>query len=274
MKLKELPKSIYNTLKLKSFSPQSILRLGQDKEVVPVVVSLTTIPSRITKVDITIRSILMQKKKPKKIVLWLPESLKGRIPESLLSLESSIFEIKFTHLTCSHKKLIHSLQEYPNDIIITCDDDFIYNSDWLSLLYSEHVKYPNSIIANQARMIRYDQSGELLPYKNWVYDPAKKATDKSILPIGANGVLYPPKSLHPHVFDESLFLELAPKADDLWFKAMALLQKTESRLSEQIPPIPIPILGTQKVSLKKENIDQGKNVLQWKALQTHFNLTV
>ncbi|WP_025742990.1 hypothetical protein [Aquimarina pacifica] len=270
MKLKELPKSLYHTLRLKSLSSTTLSSYSEES--VPVIVSLTTIPSRINKVDITIRSILMQTKRPKKVVLWLPESLRGKIPKSLDLLQQGVFEIKFSHLTCSHKKLIHSLQEYPDDVIVTCDDDFIYNQNWLDFLYNQHIKYPKSIVANQARMIRYSKEGDLLPYKNWIYDKDKGASDKSILPIGANGVLYPPGALHKDVFDENLFFKLAPKADDLWFKAMALLQHTESRLSDKIPPIPIPIMGTQKVSLKKENIDKGKNVIQWKALQDYFNL--
>jgi hypothetical protein len=41
-------------------------------------------------------------------------------------------------------------------------------------------------------------------------------------PIGKYGVLYPPGALHPDVADAERFLALAPTADDIWFKAMAL----------------------------------------------------
>lgn len=271
MKIKEIPASFYHTIRLKSLSVKKLLKGSESS--IPVIVSLTTIPSRVSKVEITIRSILMQTQRPSKILLWLPESLKDKVPKSLKKLENEVFEIRFSHLTCSHKKLIHSLKVYPDQIIITCDDDFIYNKNWLSFLYQEHLKYPDFIIANQARMITYDQKGNLLPYKNWKYEK-DEALQKYVLPIGANGVLYPPNSLHATVFEEELFLKLAPKADDLWFKAMGLLNNTQSRLATHRPPEPIPIMGTQQVSLKKENIDKGRNVVQWKALKKHFGFEV
>ncbi|GAA3509381.1 glycosyl transferase [Aquimarina addita] len=272
MKVKELPISLYKTVRLRLIPVKKLLETK--KEEIPIIVSLTTIPSRVEKVHITIRSILTQTKKPEKIVLWLPEDLKEMIPDNLTVLQGSVFEIRFSHLTCSHKKLIHSLKEFPDTTIVTCDDDFIYHKNWLSYLYNQHLIYPSAIIANQVRMIRYDDKGDLLPYHQWVYTEAFKKDNKCVLPIGANGILYPPESLHKTVFDESLFLQLTPKADDLWFKAMGLLNNTESRLSEQIPPIPVPIIGTQHISLKRENIGKGKNVTQWKALQEHFGFKI
>jgi hypothetical protein len=44
--------------------------------------------------------------------------------------------------------------------------------------------------------------------------------------------LYPPGTLHPDVCDESLFLKLAPHADDIWFWAMAVLNGTFIRVVE------------------------------------------
>jgi len=67
---------------------------------------------------------------------------------------------------------------------------------------------------------------------------------------------------------------LAPKADDLWFKAMEILKGTRVRLSSRIVPEPIPIAGTQKISLKKENVDEDKNSRQWAALEEYFNFSL
>ena len=272
MKVKELPFSILKSLQLLSRSAARI-KFGMTEKL-PVIVSLTTIPSRLHKVDITIRSLLVQTQSPEKIVLWLPETLKNDIPDKLEELTGGIFEIRYSPLTCSHKKLIHTLKEYPDVPIITCDDDFIYHKDWVKLLFREHTLYPKAIIANKVRKITYDENQNLIPYKEWIYDPKRNVGIKGIMPIGADGVLYPPKALHPTVQDRSLFLDLAPKADDLWFKAMSLLNNTESRLAENRPPEPIPVVGTQKVSLKKENIDKGKNLSQWQALQEYFKLEI
>lgn len=268
MKVKEIPVSVYHTLKLKSLNAKDLQTFRADH--LPVIISLTSIPSRLHKVHITIRSILHQSKQAKKTILWLNENDKNHIPKSLKILCGETFEIKYTPLTSSHKKLIHTLELYPDDIIVTCDDDFIYNYYWMEKIYKQHLQHPKAIIGNFTRQIQYDANGNLLDYKKWKHhQPENK---KTILAIGAEGILYPPKSLSPIATDINLALELAPKADDLWFKAMALLQGTEVFQATDKPKGLIPIFGTQKVSLKKENIDKNKNLTQWKALADHFKL--
>ncbi|TVZ17216.1 zinc-binding alcohol dehydrogenase [Maribacter sp. MAR_2009_72] len=270
MKLKEIPVSIYTSAKLLAISPSRMNK--KEKDPVPVIVSLTSIPSRLGTLHLTIRSLLNQNIRPKKIVLWLHQSLKMEIPKRLSHLESDIFEIKYSHLTCSHRKLIHSLEHYPNETIVTCDDDMMYRDNWLQLLYKEHRLHPNTIIANQTRYITYNEEGHVLPYKNWVYPKHNSINSTAVIPIGAEGVLYPPKSLSEQVMNTSLFLKLAPKADDLWFKVMAVLNETQAKLAENRTKAPIPIIGSQKQSLKKLNIGEDKNRVQWLALTQHFNI--
>lgn len=268
MKVKEIPGSVYHTLKLKSLKAKDLQALREDH--LPVLISLTSIPSRLKKVHITIRSILHQSKQAKKVILWLNEKDKNHIPKSLSNLVGTTFEIRYTPLTCSHKKLIHTLELFPDDIIVTCDDDFIYNYNWLEKIYKQHLQHPKAIIGNFTRQIQYDVNGNLLDYKKWKHQQPENK--KTILAIGAEGILYPPKSLSPIATDINLALELAPKADDLWFKAMALLQGTEVFQATDKPKGLIPIFGTQKVSLKKENIDKNRNLDQWKALTDYFKL--
>lgn len=270
MKIKELPESIFHTLKLK-FSSLKKLKNSQGSKL-PVIVSLTTIPSRLEKVHITIRSILSQKSKPQKIVLWVNEEHINQIPNSLKILEGEIFEIQFSHLHCSHKKLIHSLKMYEEFPIVTSDDDCIYRKNWLNTLYETHLKFPKNIIAHRIRCIKKDTENQYLPYKQWVCDGSENP--KALMAIGAEGVLYPPNIFDTTVFDEKLFLKLAPKADDLWFKAMALKQNIQYLKAENSPKDSIPLAGTQKISLKKENIDLDKNRTQWENLERYFSLSI
>ncbi len=272
MKLKELPYSVYHSSRLKLLSLDKLS--GKGKPEVPIIVSLTTIPDRIDKVYITIRNILDQTVKPEKIILWLRRSQEGKLPQSLKKLIGEVFEVRFFDFCCSHKKLVHSLEKYPSHIIVTCDDDFIYSKDWLELLYKAHKESPKAIVANRLRMIQYDNQGNLEPYKKWVYNHIDDTNKKRLLIIGASGVLYPPNSLDSRVFNESLIKKLAPKADDIWFTAMALLNGTEIKLAENNIKEPIPVAGTQHVSLKKENITGGKNEKQWLAVSQYFNLKI
>jgi len=270
MKLKEIPASLYQTLKVRVLPLKKIL--DTNRPYVPLTVTLTSIPSRLNKVHLTIRSILNQTQRPQKIVLWLHESLKESLPRSLQILEGDIFEIRYTHLHCSHKKLVTSKKEFPDAILLTSDDDFIYPKNWIASIYREHLKYPKVIIANQVRTISYHENGILKPYKQWIYDSKTDSNSKYVLPIGAKGVLYPPNVFVDTVFDEDLFLKLTPKADDLWFKAMSMLKGTPSRLSENPIGELVPIMGTQAISLKRDNIGKDKNVSQWKALDAYFKL--
>lgn len=264
MKLKEVAPSMVNTLKLLMYSTH---RLKSPKNPVPLIVSLTTIPYRLNKVHITIRSILAQDTPPEKVILWLHDDLRDQIPNNLQKLTGDHFSIEFSHLTCSHKKLIHTLKLYPERNIVTCDDDMIYPKHWLNTLFKYHQKNKSSIICNQARVITYNKNGEPLPYKEWKYKA--DANPSKLLPIGVGGVLYPPKSLDETVTDEELFLKLCPKADDLWFKAMALLKYTNTiKTTEKVQLIPVML--TQKVSLKKLNVNKDFNVEQWTNLRAYF----
>ncbi|MFV0564913.1 MAG: hypothetical protein ACK5NB_03665 [Flavobacteriaceae bacterium] len=267
MKLKELPVSLWHTLKLKLISPSKII-YANGKEY-PVVVSLTTIAYRLPKVHLVIKNILSQDLRPQHIVLWLNEGLSNQIPNSLKMLEGDIFKIKFTTLHCPHKKLIHSLELYKNLPIATCDDDVIYDRNWLFSLVKTHQNHPNEIIAHKVRCIKLKNDGSLLPYKYW--NCSEEENSKYWLPIGEGGVLYPAGCFSDLVMNEKLFLKLAPKADDLWFKAVALAENIACRKVEIPVKKPIPIIGTQKISLKKENVGEDKNVVQWKNLEAHFN---
>src|SRR5690606_2647803 len=114
-----------------------------------------------------IRSLLAQSYPAEKIILWLNESLRGQLPQSLRELEGDVFEIRYVNLTCSHRKLIHSLELYPNKTIVTCDDDLMYDAAWLHRLYQSHVAHPKDVIAHECRLIRFIAPGQPAPYSEW-----------------------------------------------------------------------------------------------------------
>ena len=259
--------------KLKKIPLDTLKR--QNKKPLPVIVTLTSIPSRLNIIHLTIRSILNQPIKPEKILLWLHKDLRNNIPNTLSELEGDIFQIRYQDgLTCSHRKLIYSLQEFPDATLVTCDDDLIYSPEWLESLYNEHKEHPNSIIANECRLVSYGTDGELLPYKQWKMQKNTDLNNQKLLPIGYGGVLYPAHSLHQDAVNDELFLKLAPKADDLWFRMMSYLNGTEVRRPKQPSSKPTPIAGSQKISLKKTNVRQDGNREQWKALCEHYEVTL
>lgn len=270
MKVKEIPVSLIRSVTLRAKSLSDLI--GISKKEVPVVISLTTIESRLGFVDLVIRSLLDQTVKPLKIILWINENLKDHIPNKLSKMQNSIFEIKFTPLFSSHKKLIHTITLYSDVPIITCDDDLMYRKTWLEKLYDQSLKYPNTIIANQVRTIKKDPNGTFLPYSQWPVNSHKQGGPRETLAIGAEGVLYPPHSLDSRYNDEALFMKLAPKADDLWFKSMSLLKGTPCKMTEDRSKNAVPIVGSQKSSLKNINIKKDLNSAQWTDLVSYFDL--
>lgn len=270
MKLSEIPKSITASLKMMMI-PRS--KLGTNyKQQIPVIVSLTSIPTRLRTLHLTIRSMMQQEYQPEKIVLWLKEDLKNTIPKRLARLEGALFEIRYSPYGFSHRKLIHSLEAFPDKAIVTCDDDVIYQPDTLKILYKEHLKFPQTVIGNRCRKMTYT-SGAINTYSNWsfvVHPPSQSAHN---MPVGAFCVMYPVGSLHSDVQNVALFTKLAPKADDLWFKAMAIINKTPSRQNTTCPQVPIPIMGTQFVALKTINKGQDFNRVQWQQVCDHYDLT-
>lgn len=268
MKLKEYWPAWKAARRIKRLPLAELVQASNDP--LPVVVTLTSIPSRLDVLPFTIRSVLAQSKKPEKIILWLHHDLKSQVPQRLAELQGEVFEIRYADLTCSHRKLIYSLAEFPNKVLVTCDDDLIYEQDWLERLYNDHLKYPQDVIAHECRRIQCDSDGAVLPYKSWKTVTESGVQEDCLLPIGYGGVLYPPKCLLPETTNVELFLALTPRADDLWFKAMSYLNGTSVRRSSHPVAKPQPIFGSQKISLKKTNVDEDGNRKQWQLLREHY----
>ena len=195
------------------------------------IVSLTSYPARIHLVEQTIRSLLHQSLRADSIVLWLSEEQfpqkEGDLPKSLLLLKKYGLVIDWCDNLKSYKKLIPALQKYPDDIIVTADDDIIYWPSWLTVLYKEHCRHPAAVIANRCHIITLDQQDIPVPYLQWNICRNNQLPLYSNLIIGCGGVLYPPNSLYcPDILNKSIFTNLAPTADDVWFWAMAVLNGT------------------------------------------------
>lgn len=110
------------------------------------IVTLTSFKGRIHLVENTIISILNNVKSPDKIVLNLSSDefpqKENELPESLITLSGRCdFEIYWVKENVKQfKKLIPTLLRYPNDIIISIDDDIIYSKDFISTLFSDFMK--------------------------------------------------------------------------------------------------------------------------------------
>jgi hypothetical protein len=91
-----------------------------------------------------------------------------------------------------------------------------------------------------------------------------------LFPTGTGGVLYPPHCLHEEVHNVEAFCQLCPSADDVWFKAMAMLNNVPCRkVLPHYRPIP-GVSNTQEGGLWTMN--QIQNDQQIEAVFSRYRL--
>ena len=255
---------------------QGVKPLNSDRSIV---VTLTTTKDRVKKTYLCLESLLNQTMKPNKIVLWLEEQefgenwsdAKRSLPPSLLRTEARGIEFRFTQDIGSYVKLLPALRAFPNDILVTADDDTMYPPTWVKKIFDAHKKAPQQIICYRGWHIKLDNEGRLKPYDSW---PEYNSFDPSfaLFPTGKDGVLYPPGSLNNEIFNTDAAKKLSPTNDDVWFKAMSLLNQTRCiKITKNHRNFPI-IRGTAASGLQKINVDQAMNDIYLKNVFEQYGL--
>ena len=254
------------------------LELGNNR---PVIVSLTSWKPRIKKVAPVLISLMLQTAHIDKIVLWLSqdELSEGDLNIWLKLCMKRGVEVRFMNglNLRSHKKYFYAMNEYPDSIIITVDDDMIYDKRLVERLIKAHMVYPDAIIANGASKMSFNEKGELLPYSRWIHGSEVKEIEPSymLFPIGVAGVLYPPHAVHNECFNLEAMMSLCPTHDDLWLKFMGVMNGKKVVLSEGKNFVPgTCIRGTQRhISLGIRNLmnNCAGNDQQMKAILLRYN---
>jgi hypothetical protein len=240
---------------------------------IPLIVSLTTIPERLEKMSVATESLLRQTLKPDRIVLWLDEKLAGKLPSWLRRQRERGLEVRFVRDIGPYTKVIYALKEFAGDLVVACDDDVIYPRDWLKDLAEAHAREPQCVICHKARRMAVDPGGGLRPYNEWKISGGDCPVPSfSIFPICTGGILYPPGALHPEVFNEAVFRKICPIADDVWMKAMSLLNNVRCHKVAPVSMQFVSVRGTQHKTLASENMARGRNDVQLRAVFDHYNL--
>jgi hypothetical protein len=186
------------------------------------IVTLTSHGRRVAdKAPYAIRSLFAQSEPPDRIILWLANGTK--IPASLKKWEKYGLEIRFCGDIRSYTKLIPALTAFPDDILVTADDDIYYHPDWFKMLKESYAFAPEKIHCHRAHEICLDENKNIIPYNEWRGCVRTIELHRRIFPTGVGGILYPPHSFSSEVLNVEKFKRLAPTADDVWFWAMAKL---------------------------------------------------
>ena len=150
------------------------------------IISLTTLPSRLPHIEAGIKSL---KKQGFPIYLWIPKYVKrldqkfsGEIPEFLKDINYEIVEDRG-----SITKLLGGL-EIANDFLITADDDVIYPKNWAKNL----INYYDSLTQKGACCYRGREfkGKKMTSYRNTRLVEKHKEVRKVNIVCGTWGALY------------------------------------------------------------------------------------
>ena len=241
-----------------------------------VIVSLTSFPKRFGLIGLTLKSLILQNVKPDKIIVYFANDTK---PEDLTvemrEYEKYGVEYRFDSEKNlkSHTKYYYAMQDFPEAIIVTADDDKVYPKNWLKSLLGSYQKYPDAISARRVHLMRLDENGNLAPYNHWI-DQYRGLLEPSValFQTGVGGCLYPPHCLDERTFDAAAIVNLCLNADDVWLKFMAHLHHTKV---VWVKNWEVAVAGTANDSidaLSAENVTKGKNDIFIQNLIKAYNI--
>lgn len=238
------------------------------------IISLTTWHKRISTVHLALQTLINQSKKADMIILCLnKEELDNAqvvIPSELTKLvNSGLVTLLWAENLKSYKKLVPTLLQYPDDIIVTADDDILYPINWLELLYTSYLKYPKAIHCHRAFRFIFNKRFVFPPNRISFSERGVKTPFNTYF-TGCGGVLYPPHSLCKDVCNSDIFMKIASENDDYWFWAMSVLNKTRTIVVENNISEIVEIDGTDDSSLYLTGNFQGNNNIQLKNIFDYY----
>lgn len=211
---------------------------------IPVYISLTSI---FTNQDIllqTLQSIMKQTKLPDKIFLYLSEESylldsgfkdKKITNSDLLKFvnDNSIIDISWVKNIGSYRKLVPLLKEKWDEdcIIITIDDDTFYDTHLIENLVNDYNEQ-KCIVGYRGFTPLFDK------IENFNYSKRDKIQNLSIHNFftGKGSILYKPQFFHKThdlIFNDKIYLDTCPLADDIWFYIVRILNNMKGYLSNK-----------------------------------------
>lgn len=193
-----------------------------------VIIALTSYPGRIRNIQWVLDSIMAQTYKIDKVVLYLSdEQFVGRkLPVDLSAYFSQGLEIHWCQGDMkSHKKYLYAFKEYPDDYIVTIDDDYYYERHMVEELVQYTDIFPRCILARITHLITSKRKGGISSYEKWWKECMHYIgmPHMDLFAVGCAGILYPPHILTDEVFNVDNIIKYCMYADDVWLKVMELI---------------------------------------------------
>lgn len=243
-----------------------------------VIVSCTTTLDRLKYLYHMLKTLEEQTVQPDEVVIHISSapylSDKG-ISDAPEWMTRGNFRVQETANTGPYRKLIPLLPEIgEEDLLVTADDDILFDRSWLETLLSHARERPDQLIATRARYIRRNKNGHFMNYHNWnrVYS---QHSGMNILPLCGAGVVFRKSQLDLELSADTSFLSIAPTTDDLWYRALSLKKGVSVFVDPNIDASSIYLKhdeGLQELNLFKGNSGGVKNILLNKFKRSWFDL--
>jgi glycosyltransferase involved in cell wall biosynthesis len=224
-----------------------------------IILSMTSTFERSDILYYTIQSILNQSFKPDLMLLnlskaaYLDDSGFHFVPDWLDKLDLTI---NFVQNTGPYRKLLPALSHAGNDdIIVTADDDILYDKNWLKALVDAAKSEPDSIVCCRARTIQKNIFNKWQNYSNWQLIE-NRCKNFFLLPTCGAGAVYRKKLLDINFLTNQEFLNIAPTTDDLWFRMAGMLMNTPVAVFPEIDKLNVYL--KHKHGLEKMNNQKNK----------------
>ena len=246
-----------------------------------ITISLTSHGRRLSDfAPVALYGIFHQTVLPNRIVLNINKEKwnEDNLPEVIKKLQIAGLEVNFCEDVGPHTKLLPALEKYPDDVIITVDDDIYYDEKLIADLISDYrQKNEKCVICKSALVVSYD-NGKLKPYSQWPRATKRTSHDALLSPYGYCGVLYAPHVFSTEVFNKSVYQKYCKHADDIWFTVIEMLERIPVYLSS-IPRHDVmdvdhynEFVAQESDALHFSNDEGGRNDVQLRALVEYYKL--
>ena len=198
-------------------------------------VSVTSIFSNQDILLETLKSISAQTLLPTKCFIYLssdPSIFDNGFVDNIITnidlkdyiLNNKIFELNWVKDIGPYTKLLPILKDKWNDdcLIITIDDDTVYDTNLIKNLVNDFNKY-KCMINYRGFTFKFDKLNDIT-YENRTY----RKLDLYNFATGKGGILYHPSFFHATedlIFNEELYNKYCDKTDDIWFNFIRICNK-------------------------------------------------
>lgn len=244
-----------------------------------VIVSLTSYGKRVIDVlPYALYSLITQIQRPKKIVVYLDWDHwnDNKLPKILKKIQKIGVDFRYCEDIRSFKKLIPTLKDFPNNPIVTVDDDMYYHPLFVKNVQAAYLASDRNTVLGYEGVRPSSSNGRYCLYNKWGKGTIDDK-DNAISFIGYEGVCYPPNIFDDEILNKSLFMHLCPSADDIWFWAME--ERQNIKKAYILPFLKHPYVNrceeyweNAQDTLMYINCKEGHNNGQLEAVVEHYGL--